>query len=445
MHRPSWFSAPRKPARLGIAVVLALGAAIPSATVNAADPAATMVLDWNKYAIEAIANPAAPPPGVLPGAGNTPPVAILHLAMAQIAVYDAVNAIAKTHEPYLRGLPRVSRRANKGAAAATAAHHLLVGLVPALPDVVKTRLDDLYAASLATIPNGSRKNAGIRIGAAVAAKMLAKRANDGRYVPFTFATGTDPGEWRPTPPAMINDPFAWVSNVKPFTLRRTSQFRTKGPLALSSARYAAEYNEVKTLGSNAVPSARTPAQTETAMFFSASPLPFLHKAFRDIATARHLSSPRAARLFALITVSAADAAIGCWDDKDHWGFWRPVTAIREGNADGNAATVGQADWSPLLPNPPYPDHPSGYNCFTGSTMAAAKSFFGTDRVRITITSPTGTAPRTYSRLSGVVKDTIDARIYLGFHFRTADAQGASLGRNTANWVASRFFEREDDD
>jgi hypothetical protein len=443
MYRPSWFSAPRKRVRIGVAVVLAAAAAIPSATVNAADPAARMVLDWNQYAIEAIANPVSPPVGVLPGAGQSPTVGILHVAMTQLAVYDAVNAIARTHEPYLRGLPRASRTANKAAAAATAAHHVLVGLVPALPDVVKTRLDGLYASSLDTIPDGRRKNAGIRIGAAVAAKMLAKRANDGRYVPYQFATGTGPGEWRPVLPAFGNDPFAWVANVKPFAIRRASQFRTKGPLALTSARYAAEYDEVKRLGSNAVPSERTPEQTELARFFTVNPMPLFHKSFRDIATAKHLSSARAARLFALLSMSAADAIIGCWDDKDHWNFWRPITAIQEGDNDGNPATSGQASWLPFFPTPPYPDHPSGYNCFTGATIYAAKAFFGTDRVRITLTSSAGSAPRTYARLSRVVKDTIDARIYLGFHFRTPDVQGASLGRNTANWIASRYLERDD--
>jgi hypothetical protein len=370
-------------------------------------------------------------------------VASLHMAMVQAAVYDAVNAIARTHEPYLRGLPRASRTANKAAAAATAAHHVLVGLVPALPDAVKLRLNDLYAATLGTIQNGSRKNAGIRIGAAVAAKMLAKRANDGRYVPYMFPAGTDPGEWRPELPAFASDPFAWVANVKPFAIRRGSQFRTKGPLSMTSARYAAEYDEVKTLGSNAVPTARTPGQTELAQFFTANPLPMMHKSFRDIATAKRLSITRAARLFAMLGVSEADAMIGCWNDKKRWLFWRPITAIRDGDNDGNAATVGQADWLPFFPTPPYPDHPSGYNCFTGATMTAAREFFGTDRVRITLISPAGTAPRTYSRLSRVLKDTIDARIYLGFHFRTPDVQGAVLGRNTATWIADRFFERDD--
>lgn len=417
----------------------ALVSGIPVTSVSAAE-SATMVLDWNRYAIEAISNL---PGGTPAGAGQTPVVGSLHLAMVQAAVYDAVNAIDRTHEPYLRGLPRASRTASKAAATATAAHHVLVGLVPALADNVKANLDTLYASSLATITNGSRKNAGIRIGAAVAAAMLAKRANDGRFVPFSFTAGTDPGEWRPVLPAFASDPFAWVGNVKPFAIRRQSQFRTTGPLALTSARYAAELNEVKSLGSS-TSTTRTTAQSDLARFYTANPLVMMYKSYRDIAVAKRLSLSRSARLLATLSVSTADAMIGCWRDKAHWNFWRPITAIQLAGTDGNAATTAQADWLPFFPTPPYPDHPSGYNCFTGSMMAAGKAFFGTDRVRISLTNSALGVTRTYTRLSAVVTDAINARIYLGFHTRTPDVQGARLGRNTAIWVSDRFFERLDD-
>jgi hypothetical protein len=423
-----------------LAALCALAASIPAATVSAAESPQT-VLDWDQYAVAALVTPTTATP---PGAGQTPPVASLHLAMVQIAVYDAVNAIARTHEPYLRNLPKPPRRASKAAAAATAAHHVLVGLVPSLPDGVKAQLDTLYASSLAAIPNSWRKTAGVNIGATVAARMLARRADDGRYVPYSFTASTDVGKWRPELPAFVSDPFAWVSNVKPFALRRASQFRTHGPLSLTSAQYAIEFNEVKSLGSlNSVD--RTPAQTETGLFYSINPMPMMHKSFRDIATAKGLSITRAARLFAMLDTSAADALIACWDDKDYWSFWRPITAIREAANDGNPDTAPQSDWLPFLPTPPYPDHPSGFNCFTGAMMAAGKAFFGTDSVAISITSPGTNTTRTYSRLSAVLTDTINARIYLGFHFRTPDVQGARLGRQTARYVAEHFFERLDDD
>ena len=441
MHRPDL--RPRARARLALVSVtaaLVVAGTVPFSAAAAAEPA-TMVLEWNAHAIVAIHNL---PGGTPTGAGQTPPVGSLHLAMVQAAVYDAVNAIDRGHEPYLRGLPRASRSASKAAAAATAAHHVLVGLVPALPDNVKAHLDADYAASLATIPNGSRKNAGIRIGAAVAAAMLAKRANDGRFGTFTFTPGTGAGDWRPELPAMVSDPFAWVAKVKPFAIGRASRFRTPGPLSLTSARYAAELNEVKALGAlNG--STRTDAQTELGRFYSANPIPMLNKSLRDIVTRKGLSITRAARLFAMTSVSGADALIACWDDKAHYNFWRPISAIRLANTDGNPATTAQTDWLPFLPTPPYPDHPSGYNCFTGATTQAAREFFGTNRVRISLTSPITMTTKTYSRLNRIVNDTIDARIYLGFHFRTPDVQGAKLGRSVASYVADHYFERVDDD
>ena len=431
----------RRLALISVTAVLALSAAIPSGAAAATEPA-TVLLNWDQYAIEALANPG--DGSVTPiGAGQTPPVMSLHLAMVEAAMYDAVNGIARTHEPYLRGLPHPSRSASKSAAAATAAYKVLVGLVPALSDTIKANLKVLYDASLATIPNGWRKTAGINFGTTVATKMLAKRVNDGRYVPFSFTSGTGAGQWRPELPVFLSDPFAWVSNVKPFAIRRASQFRTAGPLSLTSAQYAAEFNEVKTLGSNKVPSARTDAQTEVAKFYSVSPVGMIHRAFRNIATAKNLSITRAARLFGMLSVSTADALIACFDDKDHYSFWRPITAIRHASEDGNPNTAEQADWLPFMVTPPYPDHPSGFNCAAGAMMYAGKAFFGTDRVAITLTSPAGTAPRTYTRLTAVLKDTIDARIWLGFHFREPDVQGAKLGRNVANYVATHYFERDD--
>ena len=424
---------------VSVTAALVVAGTVPFSSAAAAE-SATMVLQWNERALVAIHNL---PGGAPAGAGQTPPVGALHLAMVQAAVYDAVNAIDRGHEPYLRGLPRAPRSASKAAAAATAAHHVLVGLVPGFAADIKARLDADYAASLATIPTGSRKNAGIRIGAAVAAAMLAKRANDGRFGTFTFTAGADAGDWRPELPAMVSDPFAWVAKVKPFAIGRASRFRTAGPLSLTSAKYAAEFNEVKALGA-LVGSTRTAAQTELGRFYSANPASMLNKSLRDIVTRKGLSITKAARLFAMTSVSGADALIACWDDKAHYNFWRPITAIRLAGSDGNAATTAQADWLPFLPTPPYPDHPSGYNCFTGATTQAAREFFGTNRVRISLTSPVTMTTKTYSRLNRIVNDTIDARIYLGFHTRTPDVQGAKLGRNVAAYVADHYFEPRDD-
>ena len=233
-------------------------------TAVAATPSA--VRDWNLHAANALINT---PTATIPGAGQTPPVSLLHLAMVQGAVYDAVNAIDGGHQPYLDDLPVASPSASQDAAVATAAHDVLVGMVinPPLPQAVRDRLDGLYDDAIAAIPDDQAQTDGIAAGAAAAAAMLAARANDGRYVPFTLTVGDEPGEWRPTPPAFVNDPFAWVAKVEPFLLDSPSQFQTNGPHPVTSRTYAREYNEVKTSGcrsrrSRVTPNSR-PSQTST--------------------------------------------------------------------------------------------------------------------------------------------------------------------------------------
>jgi hypothetical protein len=414
-------------------------------TSGAAGQPDTTVIDWNRHATEALANaPTAP----TPGAGQTPPVMVLHMAMVQAAVFDAVNMIDRRYEAYLDDLPRAPRWASKKAAVAVAAHDVLVGLgiapVPPLPAGVITRLDGLRDQTLAAIPNGPAKTAGINAGAAAAAAMLTERTGDGRYVPFSFTEGSGIGEWRNT--GSGNDPFAWVAKVDPFLLRRASQVRTDGPLDLDSRAYAREYKEVKDYGSDGTlnPTLRSPEQTATALFFTANPIEMYNRAFRTVADDKGLSLVKQARFFASVNLAGADALIGCWDDKEFWGVWRPITAIHDGELDGNSRTVEDNDWNSLVPSPPYPDHPSGYNCATGSFMHAAKNFFGTNRISFDLVKlATATAPeatRSYTRFTDVIKDTINARIWLGIHFRTPDVQGAQLGREVADYLDDRFLE-----
>ena len=236
---------------------------------------------------------------------------------------------------------------------------------------------------------------------------------------------------------------AWVAKVDPFLMKRPSQFRTDGPFDLDSRAYAREYKEVKDFGGNGTttPTLRTPEQTATAMFFTANPVEMYNRTFRTIAQDRELSLVEQARLFASLNLAGADAAIGCWDDKAHWSFWRPITAIQQGDNDGNRRTEGDPTWNSLVPSPPYPDHPSGYNCATGSFMHTAKSFFGRDRVSFSLVGPGATgATRNYQRFTDVIDDTIDARIWLGIHFRAPDVQGAELGEDVARWLNKHFLE-----
>ena len=432
-------------AALLFTAVLLAGATAPAQ----AGPPEDAVLDWNLYAIQALINgPVATPPGV----GQPPPVSVLHLAMVQGAVYDAVNAIDGGHEPYLGGLPSAPASASKAAAVATAAHDVLVGMViaPALTPAIVARLDAHLADSLAaaTIEDGpSAVATGIAAGAAAAVAMLAERANDGRYTPSAFTVGSEVGEWRPTPPANINDPNAWVSLVDPFVMTSASQFRTKGPTKIGSGAYRKEYDEVKDLGGNGTttPTLRTPEQTATAQFFTANPVEMFNRTLRGLSISEGLTLVEQARLFAMLNLSGADAAIGCWDDKEFWGFWRPITAIRLGDSDGDDKTIGDPAWTSLVASPPYPDHPSGYNCQSGAFMHAATAFFGKKKMEFGLTATFGTPPitvtRPYERFTDVIDDTIDARVWLGLHFRSADVDGARLGKNVARWLDKHYFGR----
>jgi hypothetical protein len=425
-----------------LATVVLGGAAQPAA----ADSPQTAVLDWNKHALDALAN--APTAGT-PGAGQPPPVLSQHLAMVQGAVYDAVNSIDGGHEPYLDGLPSAPASASKAAAAATAARDTIIAILNQTPltatftagvrqaiiDRINGPLPNgLYASSIAaaTAADGaSAVAAGVASGQAAAAAMIAERTGDGRYPasPFMFTVGTQPGEWRPT--AGVNDPFAWVAKVEPFVVDSNEQFLSKGPRELKSGAYANEYNEVKELGRAGTD--LTDEQQGIFDFFQANPVEMYSRSFRTYALAEGLDLAEQARLFAKFSLSGADTFITCWEDKGHWSFWRPMTAIQLGDTDGNAKTDGDPNWISAVANPPYPDHSSGYNCTTGSYMEVAEMYFGQGRTTFTVAHPTG-ATRTYDHFRDVWNDTIDARVFQGIHFRSADEQGVGIGRDVARWV-----------
>ena len=422
---------------LGAAVTPLAGAGTPAA---AAEPA-NAVVEWNAHAAAALMNAANAP---TPGAGQPPPVAAQHLAMVQGAVYDAVNSIVGGYDPYLDGLPAADASASQAAAAATAAYEVLIGveMVPPFTQTVLDRLADAYDESLDAVVDGPAEDAGVAAGHAAAEAMLAERADDGRYGAFRFMTGTLPGQWQPTPPAFVNDPFAWVADVQPWTLRSTDQFGTNGPPRIGTGDYVREYDEVRIVG-RIDSTVRTPEQTALANFYTVNPVEMYNRAFRTIALDEGLDLAEQARLFAMLNLGGADALINCWDDKAQWSFWRPITAIRNGDTDGNPRTVGDPAWTSLLASPPYPDHPSGYNCVTGAMMTVAREYFETDQydfdiVRIAAGVPNVT--RTYDRFSDVLRDTIEARVYQGIHFRSADVEGARIGRHVAHWLAGNFFQ-----
>jgi hypothetical protein len=430
---------------LAVLTTAVLGGSAPTAS---ADSPATAVLDWNKHALDALANP---PTAVTPGAGMTPPVQAVHLAMVQGAVYDAVNAIDGGYEPYLEGLPSAPDSASEAAAAATAAHDVLVAVLNQAPltatftaavrGAIIDRLHALLASSIAAataVEGASAVADGIDAGQAAAAAMVAQRTGDGRWGAFRFTCGEDPGEWRPatstvcTTPSGPSDPFAWVAKVDPFVTQSGLQFVSKGPRDLTSGAYAKEYNEVKTLGAS--DSVRSEEQQAVYDFFQAPPIEMYNRAFREYAAAQGLGLAEQARLFAKLTISGGDALITCWEDKALWSFWRPMTAIRLGDEDGNPKTDGDPDWTSAIATPPYPDHSSGYNCATGSYMEVGELYFGSGRTTFTLKHATDAMSRTYEHFRDVWDDTIDARVYQGIHFRSADEQGAQIGRDVARWV-----------
>jgi hypothetical protein len=419
-----------------------------SAPTAAADSPATAVLDWNKHALDALANP---PTAGTPGAGMPPPVQAVHLAIVQGAVYDAVNAIDGGREPYLEGLPAVPGSASESAATATAAHDVLVAVLNQAPltatftaavrVAIIERLDTFLASSIAAataVDGASAVSDGIDAGQAAAAAMIAERTGDGRWGTFRFTCGEDPGDWRPTTSTMCttpsgpSDPFAWVAKVDPFVVQSGVQFVSKGPRDLASGAYAKEYNEVKALG--APDSVRSNEQQAVYDFFLAPPIEMYNRAFREYAAAHGLALAEQAHLFAKLTLSGGDALITCWEDKALWSFWRPITAIHLGDEDGNPKTDGDPDWTSAIGTPPYPEHSSGYNCATGSYMEVGELYFGPGRTTFTLEHATGAMSRTYGHFRDVWDDTIDARVYQGIHFRSSDEQGAQIGRDVARWV-----------
>ena len=396
------------------------------------------VTQWNINALTAIF-----------AEGPTVHAAALSLAMVHGAVYDAVNGIDRDHQPYLI-MPQAHPWDSKDAAVATAAYRVLVAVVPSQTATLATQ----YAEALAAIPAGPAKDGGIAVGETAARAMLAARTNDGRNptTPFPFVFGTTAGVWRVSPPLTAPDATPWVANVKPFLVPNVEMLRTKGPYKLTSKAYADDLNEVKSLGSFSS-TTRTADQTNAAIFWQ-SPAPGLYSGLMRSLSARFgLTTSQSARLFAMASLAGADGAIGCWNDKYHWNFWRPIDAIRLAASDGNPATAEDAAWRPLfdpatpttppLATPNFPDHPSGHSCVSGAMLNVMRQFFGTDEIAFDIVSTrfAGTPAQTrhYQRFSDALKEVINARVWGGIHFRNADEQGAKLGMSVAKWEHAHYF------
>jgi hypothetical protein len=403
---------------------------------------ADAVTQWNINAATAI----------LAG-GPTSHASTLSSAMVQGAVYDAVNAIDGGYQPYLVK-PEANPWDSKDAAVATAAYRVLVAVVPSSQTAALANLTAQYDAALAAVPDGPAKVGGIAVGEAAAAAMLAARTNDGRNptTPFPFVFGTTPGVWRVSPPLTAPESTPWVGNVKTFLVPNAEMLRSDGPNALMSKEYAKDFNEVKSLGSFSS-TTRTEDQTNAAIFWQSSPLGLYGGLLRSLSARFGLTTAENARLFAMVSLAGADAAIGCWNDKYYWNFWRPIDAIRLAATDGNRATEADPSWRPLfdpatvttpaLATPNFPDHPSGHSCVTSAVLNTMRGFFGTDKVAFDIVSSrfpgTPAQTRHFERFSDALKEVINARVWGGIHFRAADEQGAVIGKQVAKWERKHFF------
>lgn len=393
------------------------------APVLAQSARADAVTDWNNVALDAIKVNK-----------DTSVKSSRVLAMVHLAVFDSVNSVERKYEPYCVNVV-VSADISAEAAAAVAAHDVLAGVYPAQAAAFKVAL----YASLAKVADGDAKESGIALGRYVAGRVLALRANDrsGDVVPY--APGQDPGQWRPTPPAMAPAMLPNWAAVTPFVINKPEQFRRHGPPALSSLRYAADFNEVKVLGAKAS-AVRTPTQTEIAMFWADMPGTVTtagrwNQIAQSAALSRKLSLVETARLFAMLNVSLADAGVAAWDAKYAYGFWRPITAIREADTDDNRRTARDPEWEPLLATPAFPEYVSAHSTFSGAAATTLGLFFGTDKVSFSV--PSYVMPTTYKAFSSFQAAADEAgrsRVYGGIHFTSANLSGLWRGREVALYV-----------
>jgi hypothetical protein len=400
-------------------------AASSSAHVKAGGLPDTFVTDWDATAVQAYAAQ-----GLNAADGH---VLFGYLAIAE---YDSVMAVDGGYRPFAVDVD-APVGASAEAAVAAAAHAILLHY---LPDQKTGILDPAYEGSLTAIPDGQAEDDGVATGEEVAALLIAQRADDGFRSPATYTPPDPPipGVWlptAPTPPA-----GTYLPSMRPFSLDSADQFRPAGPPALSSKRWAEDYNEVKEIGSR-TSTTRTAEQTEAARFWAEPPIQQTHGALRKFILDHGLDIVQAARFIGMVSVSFADADIACFDAKYHYAFWRPITAIPAGDTDGNDATVGDPDWLPLLPvTPNHPEYPSAHSCITPAGAHAVARFLGSGQIDYTVPSLTGLPDRHFDRVKDLEEDVGNARIWGGIHYRSSVEDGLTIARKTADQVLAHHFQ-----
>jgi hypothetical protein len=411
--------------------------------VTTAARAADDVRAWNVYTLNTLA---------LNGQNNI--VQTRTLAMVHAAIHDALNAIEQRHEPYAFSFFAPS--ASPEAAVAAAAHGVLLWVIPDFGTptqqaAARAAANAAYTSSIAMIPDGPARHEGILVGAAAAAAVLAIRAGDGARhaeIPYVPLEGP-PGFWQPTPNPNPPDPASggpglapallpgW-GNVMPFTLRRGRQFRPSGPLPLFSRRYARDYNEVQSIGQR-LSTSRTTEQSEIARFWYEGSQLGWNRIARLVSEPRMLDLWEQSRLFALVNFAMADGFIAGFNTRYFYNSWRPVTAIREGDADGNDETVGDRFWESFLNTPAIPDYPSTHSVLGGAAATVLAHFFGADDIAFTTTSgaPFPGITRSFTSFSQAAQENADSRVYAGIHFRKSCRDGVRLGHRIGAFTVRR--------
>jgi VCPO second helical-bundle domain len=409
-------------------LVLAVVASIFVTDVKAEDP----IADWNAIAEKAVKT-----------AGHPPPVAALDFAIVHLAIYDAVESIDRRYHPYHSLVPGAT--GSLSAAIAQAGHDVLVGLFPLQSGTIGQDYSSFLTA------NGiDLLDPGLAVGTQAAADILTLRLNDGRFPPNPppFLGSNAIGQWRPTPSLLPPPPpsFApgltpWVASVTPFTMKSNSQFRVDPPPDVTSKQWTEDYNEVRTVGS-LTSAIRTVEQTDIGYFWADSGPVLWQNALRYISRNYLNDIGASARMYALAEAALADAQIACWESKYFYNFWRPITAIRLGDQDGNREIKLDPDWQPLINTPNFPEYPSGHASTSGAVSHMLRLFFGSDvlNFQMTTTNPNAAQKiRFFTRFSQAEDEVIDARVYVGIHYRNTDRVSRAQGLRVANWVFKNYL------